>query len=88
MPQKQDGFLAVRRLRSGKKPELYITVSKGIIRRAVDRNVLKRRIRSILSPLLKQSGLSYKVMVRSKKILSVSFHNMEEEIKKQLNTNG
>jgi len=86
MPQEQGRqFLAARQMRSKGKPVIFIVVPKGIVRRAVDRNAIKRKIRSVLAPLLKQFKLSYRISVRDKRILSVPFRTLEEEIKKQLN---
>jgi len=57
--------IIVKRNRSGtqKKP-LIVVVSSKAVKRAVDRNRLKRRIREIMRPYVKRGDYDYTVIAR------------------------
>ena len=85
---KQEGARGVIELRraprgSGAR-KLSIVVPKSIAPRAVDRNLLRRRIRAVLSAAIKDSGTSYNVIVRQKAALSLPFQDLCSELQRQL----
>ena len=64
--------------------KLSIAVPKGLVPRAVDRNLLRRRIRAALSAATKDSGVLYIVVVRQKAALSLPFQDLRSELLRQL----
>lgn len=58
-------LLDVRILKNGslKKP-VMVVVGRGTAKRAVQRNLLKKRIKAILQPVFKECGNNYLIRVR------------------------
>lgn len=68
-----------RRAGGGKTPRLLIAVGKSVSPLATKRNLLKRRIRAIMRPVLKTSPFSYKV-VAGKGALAIPFSTLKSEL--------
>ncbi len=64
----------------GKKS--VIVVSKKVAERAVDRNLIKRRIKSALEPFSRGSASFFVIAKRG--VLDLSFKELKEEIKSEI----
>lgn len=64
--------------------ELIIVAGTKVSKKATDRNLIKRRIRSIFRELTKKGNKEYTVIVRSN-ALNLDFKQLKQEIKKQIN---
>jgi len=67
---------------SKKKP--IIIISKKVIKSAVKRNLIKRRIRVILKNYLPPPAYCFLVIVNAPEIVNLTFKELQAEIKKQL----
>lgn len=78
-------FVKMRPRGFQKKP-LIVSVSAKIIKKATERNLLKRRIRAIMRPVIKQTKTDYMIIVR-KEVMGTVFSELEREITAQINKN-
>jgi ribonuclease P protein component len=78
MPQ----AVLVKKFRKGfqKKP-LFIITGTSVSKRAVDRNRIRRRIRAIMAPVMKEQQNDYAIIVK-RGALALSYQNLKEEILK------
>jgi ribonuclease P protein component len=65
---------------------LKIIIGKSVAKKAVERNRLRRRIRAIFRPLVKESGKNY-VIIAHPGSAKASFAELKEEILKKLTDN-
>ncbi len=64
-----------------KEPLCVVVIAKKVAPRAVDRNLLRRRIRSVLREFAKTTPKRHVFMVYTKKgIISLPFHALKEEL--------
>ncbi len=77
--------IIVKKSRSGsqKKP-LVVVVGAKVARRAVDRNLLKRRVRDIMRPAVKDKKNDYTVITRPG-APALTFAELKELLIKELN---
>lgn len=68
------------------KNPLIVTVSKKTAKRAVDRNLIKRRIRAIMRPYLKTPNKDFMIIAKSG-IIEVPFSELKKQIEKHLTAN-
>lgn len=73
--------VTIVRKRGIRKP--VIVVSKKVAQKSIDRNLFKRRIRAIVRPLEKRG--SYFFVVAKPKVFDLSFKELQEEVRSQLN---
>lgn len=66
------------------KKGLIIDVGSRVLKKATERNLIKRRIKSIMIPVIKETGKVYKIIITSPKVLELSFEGLEREIKNNL----
>lgn len=64
--------------------ELIIVAGRKVSNKAVDRNLIKRRIRSIFRELTNKLDKEYTVIVRSG-AMNLDFQQLKQEIKEQIN---
>lgn len=77
-------FLTIKtKSRGSQKKPLIIIVGKKVAKKAVERNLLKRRIKAIMRPVLKRSKLDYAIFVRSE-AREASFKELGEEINSKI----
>ena len=50
----------------GEKPKVFASVGKSVFKRAVERNLLKRRLRAVLLPIARANKTDVSVYVRGK----------------------
>lgn len=83
-PQPQVRVLSIKTNPSGfqKKP-LIVVVGKAVTKKAVDRNLVKRRISSIARPLLKKAPLEATIIARAG-AAKASFSELKDEIQLKL----
>lgn len=67
-----------KKTRGFQKKPLIIIVNKKVSKRAVDRNLLKRRVKAIMRRFL-ESGGDYTIIIKPE-ALSLSFTELKEEI--------
>ena len=71
-------------VKSGEKPRIYIVVGTAISKKAVDRNLIKRRIRAVLRGL-SAGGLNRTIKIVAKPpILSARFSDIKKTIELNL----
>lgn len=78
-------FIVIKKKPGGsqKKP-LFIVIKKVEYKKATERNLIKRRIRSVINPFIKkQKGNDYCVIVKHGANV-VSFQELKNEILRQL----
>jgi len=78
-------FVKMRSRGFQKKP-LIVSVSAKIIKKATERNFLKRRIRAIMRPIIKKTKTDYMIIVK-KEAMDTAFSELEREITAQTNKN-
>ncbi|MDO8557125.1 MAG: ribonuclease P protein component [Candidatus Jorgensenbacteria bacterium] len=78
MPQ----AVLVKKFRKGfqKKP-LFIIAGTSVSKKATDRNRIRRRIRVIMTPIMKEQRNDYAIIVK-RGALALSYKNLKEEILK------
>lgn len=69
-------FFVVRKIRGAKKP-FFVSVSKSVAKKATERNLLKRRIRSILKNTIREGF--YCVVVKPAAHM-VSFQELKDDL--------
>lgn len=65
------------------RKRLTIVIGKEVVKGAVQRNLLKRRIRAIVQPVIGQVGDSFVIIVRPG-AASLSYPELEKELKRAL----
>ncbi len=73
------GFFVKTKPRGFQKKPLIISLSKKNIKKATERNLLKRRIRTIMRPVLNNSKLDYTIIVK-KEAANMRFGEIKKEI--------
>lgn len=63
---------------------LIVVISAKTLQKAVDRNLIKRRIREIMRTHVRAGECEYKVFVNSANVLDMSFSELKKEIENQL----
>ena len=77
-------LLSIKRYpRGSQKKPLIIVISKKVAALAVQRNKIRRRIRVIMSPIIKNSANDYVVVARTG-IQKLTFQELKQEIHKTL----
>lgn len=77
-------FLDIRILKSGSlgKPVIII-IGRKVVKKAVQRNLLKRRIKAILQPIAKEKDKNYLVKIRLEAV-KASFGELKTDILERL----
>ncbi len=78
-------FVKIRPRGFQKKP-LIVSVGVKAVKKATGRNLLKRRIRAIMRPIIKKTRTDYMIVVK-KEAAEIGFSELEREITAQINKN-
>lgn len=77
-------FLIIKKnLKKSKEKPLIINISKKVSKKAVDRNLFKRRIRKIADPYIKESDQGLKVIAKPGAD-KLSFGDLKKEFLNQI----
>ncbi len=74
-------FLIKKKPRGFQKKPLMINISSKVAKKATVRNLIKRRIKAILQPIVKKSNWDYLIIVQPP-VVNLSFAEMKEELLK------
>lgn len=75
------------RSKGSQKKQLIIVVGKNVSKKATQRNLLKRRMRAIMQPVLKESSKDYTIIIRPE-ALNLSYQELRKEVTKFLVPNS
>jgi ribonuclease P protein component len=73
-------YFTARSIISGERPRISVTVSKKVIALAVGRNEMRRRVYSMISPLLPTLKGSSVIVFPKKEGLIVPFNELERDL--------
>lgn len=72
-------LLVVKKAPKNQKKPLRVVLSKGVAKRAVVRNLLKRRIKAVMRPVIEEADTGFVIIVRPG-AASLSYKEIEEEL--------
>ncbi|KXB08623.1 hypothetical protein AKJ56_00740 [candidate division MSBL1 archaeon SCGC-AAA382N08] len=79
----EDSPIKITKATEGNKRKPVIVVSSKVSKKAVERNTIKRRVREIIKD--KTSRLRGCKIIVSPAVLNLSYNQLEQEIKKEIN---
>ena len=76
-------FLSIKPASSAQKKPVMIVVGANIAKKATERNLIRRRIRAIITPIAKTRKKSF-VVIAGPESKKASFCDLKSEIERQL----
>lgn len=77
-------FVIRIKIRDLRARRFVVSVSKKVLKKAVDRNLVKRRFRAILLPFVKKNKNRTIMIIAKQGILETSFRDLKDQIEKTL----
>ncbi len=77
-------IIRIKQAGTQKKP-LVIAIGKKISKKATERNLLKRRIKAIMQPIIKGSGHDFIITVKPEAI-NLTYRELKKELERKVPT--